>query len=341
MKKTAPLSTPTSRRSRLAVVGGDLGAELENALRKRALVDEDFLDCRVQLTRLSSSGPSVTTTASSYPGADATPGTSTTSSPLTTSGQASRSDRGILARTKRSCTLRPAGQPVAGSPAADDEPGRARLEQPSSPPDGPVSRVGERSSQTVEYSRIAVRPPPRSTRFEPSRDGAARLAPARPASGRAPGPRGLQEVSIGCRVQAAEQAAGSRSGSGRASCPGSTIRRPELEPLVAAVGLGLLTPDTEQRPDDAVVAAHADARRAAARGQPVDDRLDLVGGGVARRPQRAPAGARSATPEARLRRGPHRDGRPLLRRSRSAQKRASASDSAPRSAWFTWMAETR
>src|SRR5205823_4353094 len=52
---------------------------------------------------------------------------------------------------------------------------------------------------------------------------------------------------------------------------------PPLEPTRPAEGFGLLAPDAEQRPNDAVLAADLDPLRVAARGEAVDDRLDLVG----------------------------------------------------------------
>ena len=122
------------------------------------------------------------------------------------------------------------------------------------------------------------------------------------------------------------------------------VRRvdPEGEPALAAERLGLLAPERQQRPDDAVLAPRLDPLRVPARDEPVEDRLDLVArrvaggaepvgapgrsGGRAARPRSARAGARPARPR---------------RRARSAQKRASASDSAPRRPWSTCSAETR
>src|SRR5207253_7482462 len=51
----------------------------------------------------------------------------------------------------------------------------------------------------------------------------------------------------------------------------------EGEALRAAVGLRLRAPELEQRTDDPVLAPDADPARAAARDEPVEDRLDLVG----------------------------------------------------------------
>src|SRR6476620_9609265 len=49
---------------------------------------------------------------------------------------------------------------------------------------------------------------------------------------------------------------------------------------IVAVGACLLGPEVEQRPDDAVLALRLDPARAAARDEPVENGLDLVGGGV-------------------------------------------------------------
>ena len=66
-----------------------------------------------------------------------------------------------------------------------------------------------------------------------------------------------------------------------------------LDPLGAAVGLGLLPPERQQRADDPVLALRLDPAGNAARDETVEDGLDLVGGGVASRPE-AVAGDRIA-----------------------------------------------
>jgi hypothetical protein len=53
------------------------------------------------------------------------------------------------------------------------------------------------------------------------------------------------------------------------------------QPDGAAVRVGLLATDAEERPDDAVLAAPLDPARSAARDEAVEDRLDLVGRRVA------------------------------------------------------------
>src|SRR4030081_355095 len=60
---------------------------------------------------------------------------------------------------------------------------------------------------------------------------------------------------------------------------------PELEPFGTAVLLRLFAPDREQRTHDAVLSSQLDPFRYAARDQLVEDRLDLVRGGVAGRTQ--------------------------------------------------------
>jgi len=116
--------------------------------------------------------------------------------------------------------------------------------------------------------------------------------------------------------------------------------QPELETLQGAVLLRLGPPDAEQRADDAVGAPELDAGRCAAGDEPVEDRLDLVGRGVPRRarpvagervPLLAQLGLGQAVPSSSTMSAP----------SVSAQKRASASESAPRSLWFTCNDETR
>ena len=60
---------------------------------------------------------------------------------------------------------------------------------------------------------------------------------------------------------------------------------PERQADGAAVRLGLLPPERKERADDAVRALRLDARGGAARDEPVEDRLHLVGRRVPGRPQ--------------------------------------------------------
>src|SRR3954454_5482367 len=68
---------------------------------------------------------------------------------------------------------------------------------------------------------------------------------------------------------------------------GARVRRVRApgDPPGGAVLLGLLAPQTEERADDAVLAARLDPRRRPTRDEAVEDRLDLVGKGVTGRPQ--------------------------------------------------------
>src|SRR4051812_16491910 len=63
---------------------------------------------------------------------------------------------------------------------------------------------------------------------------------------------------------------------------GFVVRRvdAEVEALGAAVGLRVVTPHRQERPDDAVLALRPNSGGRPARGEPVEDGLDLVGGGV-------------------------------------------------------------
>ena len=266
------------------------------------------------------------------------PGTATTSSPRTTSGHASRSERGIFASTNTSCTFlrrpasrSPARQPRTWSPASSDS------DRPRAPPHRAVEPTGPGSSQSRSYSRTACTPPPRSTRFEPA--GEASSSASAGGSGRALLER-AEQVLVGGRVEPARAAAGSRRGSGRASCRRSRSRRGTRRPSARSTPVGLLAPERQQRADDAVLAARLDPGRVPARDEPVEDGLDLVGGGVAGRAQ--PVRRERVAQLAQLGLARPRAARSTTSApSTSRQWRASSSDSSPRRPWFTWSAETR
>ena len=143
------------------------------------------------------------------------------------------------------------------------------------------ARPGERSSQTRSYSRTIWRPPPRSS----ARRAVDRLeqlgrAPAAPSCGR-PGAAGSPR-----RPGAAGAgAAGSASRIRPRFVSGFDVVAAEVEALGEAVRLGLVAPAVEQRPDDAVRRGAGRSPGRAARDDSVEDGLDLVGGGVARRAQ--------------------------------------------------------
>src|SRR5438094_251195 len=143
------------------VVGGNLAAELVDACLEHVLLDQDLADSALDLR-------AVHVRTASIPGASTMPGTATTSSPRTTSGQPSRSERGTFASTKTSCTFfdRPASrspglQPRTRSPGNDE-----RIRQ-SPQRTSPSRATGTCSSQRRSCSRTACSPPPRSTRFDP------------------------------------------------------------------------------------------------------------------------------------------------------------------------------
>src|SRR5438067_583658 len=84
------------------------------------------------------------------------------------------------------------------------------------------------------------------------------------------------------------------------------------ESVGAAVGDGLVAPERQERSDDAVFALRFDPGGAAARDEPVEDRLDLIGGCVARGAQ--PVGREAVANLAKLLLG----GTRARRRSRRA-----------------------
>src|SRR6266542_4922411 len=143
------------------VVRGDLLTELGDPSLKSLLVDEDLLDrVRLQLTQ---------SRLHDTPSASTIPGTATTSSPRTTSGHASRSDLGIFASTNTSWIffLRPASRSPGRHPRTISPFSSAEMRH-GPQRTSPSSLRGVRSIQMVSYSRTAVRPPPRSTRAEPT-----------------------------------------------------------------------------------------------------------------------------------------------------------------------------
>ena len=80
-------------------------------------------------------------------------------------------------------------------------------------------------------------------------------------------------------------AAGSRRGSAHASCRRSSSRPGRGSPCSRAVRRRLVARDVEERPNDAVLPAQLDPTGGAARDDPVEDRLDLVGRRVAGGPE--------------------------------------------------------
>ena len=123
----------------------------------------------------------------------------------------------------------------------------------------------------------------------------------------------------------------------RRRCDASTRQE---RPSRAAVRLGLLAPERQQRPHDAVLAPRADPAGRAARDDPVEHRLDLIRG-------RVPGGAQArlcgqgVSKLAQLRLGVGRRRLDDAGAERlGAVGSASASASAPRRPWWTWTAPT-
>ena len=332
MKKTAPLRTPTA---------AGRGPRSRSEISRRARATRAGAPPRRPGPRRRRARARPGSRALAFtPGASTRPGTATTSSPRTTSGHASRSERGTFASTNTSCTfLRRPASLIARAPASHVKPGELGLDRPRAPADLAVeARPGPARARARSYSRTAWTPPPRSTRFEPA--GEASSSASAGGSGRAP---------RAARSRFSSAAGWSRRRSGRIS---SRIRprfvsgfeRVVAErrgPRRAQYAAVSSRQSGEQRADDAVLAARLDPCRRAARDEPVEDRLDLVGGRVARRAQ--PVGARTSSgcsrSSASVAAG--RGRRRPRRRARSRQKRASSSDSAPRRPWFTCSADTR
>ena len=235
--------------------------------------------------------------------------------------------------------LRAAGEPVAGPPPPYSKAWQPRFDAPRLP------RRPGRSRST--RPRLEPQPVVLAHRLHAAAEvDALRADRRRRAARRAPA------ASSAARRARAGRSRAPRDGSARAAAATSSRIRPRsvsafdeslapLEAALAAVRLGLLAPDAEERPDDAVLAPDLDALRRPARGEPVEDRLDLVGERVPGRAQLGRRGTSSARRAAPPR--SHSARRPARPRRRSARRtrRASASDSAPRRPWSTCSADTR
>ena len=313
------------------VVGRDIpGQGNRRACEARLLVDEDLRDraARSQSGSRTASTPSTSTI----------PGTATTSSPRTTSGHDLARNTGHLRVDEHALDLLSSSRParlIAWTPPAYLKPLFLCCDPPRGPSAPRWSRAsGERSSHARSYSRTIWRPRPRSRRTEPSIESSSSTS----SGGAVLRCTSREQIALRSRVQPAQEGAGSRRGSGRASSPGSSCRGGSRGPRRGS------TPrcpraDGRQRPDDAVGAAPVDLARGAARDDPVEDGLDLVRCGVARRAEpvgrERVADARATRPRCR-RRVPSTTSAPRA----SRQNSASSSDSRPRRPWFTCNGET-
>ena len=234
--------------------------------------------------------------------------------------------------------LRAAGEPVAGPPPANHKAWELGADAPPAPLDLAVEL--DRARARARAGRARAPPGGRRRGRRGARRRGCRAARRAPAASCAASSSDAQDVLAGRRMDPLEQR---QDLAADQPARRAGVRRvdPERDAALAAERLGLLAPERQQRPDDAVLAARLDPLRVAARDEPVEDRLDLVARGVPGRAEaaRAPArsGGRAARPPSARRR---RRARPRRRapRRRSARR---ASDSAPRRPWSTWSAEAR
>ena len=220
MKNTAPLSTPTSSRSRPSYSREISAPSSRDPRLQRLLLDQDLPD-RLARPLIASTSPLLPSRAPRRSPAPRPP-----RSPATTSGQSSRSALGTFASTNRSCTFlrRPASR-SPGRRARTSSPGRSRLDRPGPPLARlPSSRsvlvLADGADAAAEVGRLR---PPRGSR-------AARRACARACAGASAARRRARGATCAPAGRAARAAAGSRRGSGRASCRGSRSPRGTRSP---------------------------------------------------------------------------------------------------------------
>src|SRR6266487_3618525 len=160
--------------------------------------------------------------------------------------------------------LLPAGKPVARPPASYLKACELRLDRPLAP----ANRSLERHGAALEPGAVVL---------ADELDPVAEIEPFR--AGRRSDELGEGGLERGALLEGAQE--GQDAFADQPACRvlvGAVTA--VVEPLRPAVGLGLPPPDRQQRTDDPVLALRLDPCRAAARHQPVEDRLDLVGGGV-------------------------------------------------------------
>ena len=175
--------------------------------------------------------------------------------------------------------LPPTGEPVSGAARADDEPRSRALDPPRAEAhaaleaDVVVLAHGTQPAAEVGGLRAVARREELGERpLEPSREPRALL-----------GQR--EEVLLGARDGAVGGAGGSPCRMSPRFVLGVRGVDPVLEAVLLAVALRVLSPDLQQRPNDAVLALRLDALRAARGHEAVEDGLDLIGRSVACRAQ--------------------------------------------------------
>ena len=180
-----------------------------------------------------------------------------TSSPRTTSGQPSRSERGIFASTNTSWIFfeRPASRSPARHP---------RTLRP-----GSVERMRQPPNATSPVELDGARLEPEPVVLAHRLDAAAEVDPLRAAgaSSSSASAGGIVRRSSSARRMFSRAPGWICSSSGRISARSSPRivsafdeSSAEGEPALAAERLGLLTPERQQRPNDAVLAPRLDPR---------------------------------------------------------------------------------
>ena len=173
--------------------------------------------------------------------------------------------------------LPPAGEPVARPPASYLKACQLGFDPPPAPANGPLERdrAALEPGAVVLADELDAVAEIESLRTDGRRDqlGEGRLQGAtlleRP-----------QQVRVGGRVKLAQEWQDPVADQASGRVPVRAVR-PVREAEGLAVRRGLVPPDRQQGANDAVLALRLDPGRAAACHQPVENRLDLVGSGMA------------------------------------------------------------
>src|SRR3954449_10049609 len=252
----------------------------------------------------------------------------------------------------------PTRQPVAGPPSTHSKPFELRADGPVAPPDfaGQLDRPALEPEALVLAHRLQASAEVDALGADGRREQLGERWRERLAS-----VEGTQEVLVGARMEAAQERQDLLSDQ-PALRFGVRRVEPELQAGRATVLLSFRAPERQKRMHHPIVARRCDSSRRSARDEPVQGRLDLVRGRLAGGTPAGPgrysiastwseavwpvARSRSRATERRCSRRPASERpRPSITTtsapSASVQKRASSSDSAPRSLWFTCNAEAR
>src|SRR6476659_5475719 len=175
----------------------------------------------------------------------------------------------------------PTRQPVAGPPSTHSKPFELRADSPVAPADlaGELDRPSLEPEALVLAHGLEAAAEVDALRADGRREQLGERRWERVAA-----VERAQQVLVGGRMEAAQEGQDLVTDQSplRVGVRGVDT---ELQPGRAAVALCLLAPERQQRMNDSVVALRRDAGRRPARDEPVEDRLDLVRGRVARRPE--------------------------------------------------------